>query len=242
MNDKTSTIIDNRTGQKFSIKLPKGLIGISFSAGLDSTALFYVVCDYITTFNLESEITILPIHTWESLEINSFDRCEFIICKIKERYPKVNILETEVNFSNKIYSNWAEIQRKFFIDLFLDYGDLKLILQGKQLPPPASELEKWPKGWWNMDKNFLKHPEEYIIKDNPKLFLYRPFYNVDKRMTKCIFRYLKIPDEVYKAIKSCDVDEGLYQRDYFKRDGYFQSKPCKKCLCCIHKRWAFGEY
>jgi hypothetical protein len=240
-NDRTATIVDYKSEQLVNITLPDGLIAIAFSAGYDSTALFYTICQYITDLKLESKITILPVHHWYSSQIDMFDKCEYIISRIKERYPNIKIEETEVYFDNTLYTSQKELHRQYWKDLFERYPDIKYLIKGKMSGPPKEVLDKWPQGWWNFDwQNILLQPSEYRLEGDTKH--YHPFFNADKRMTKRIFDYLKIPKDVYQTIRACEVDYGLMKREEYVGTRYFPKEPCKTCYPCLHKKWAFGEF
>lgn len=240
-NDRTLTIIDYESEQIANLILPDGLIAIAFSAGYDSTALFYTICQYITDLKLESKITILPVHHWYSSQIDMFDKCEFIIEQIRKRYQNITIEETEVYFDNTLYANQHDLHKVYWKDLFQRYPDIQYLVKGKMSGPPKEVIDSWPDGWWKFDwQNILGAPPEYKYDDIIKH--YHPFFNVDKRITKKIFDYLEIPKVVYNTIRACEVDYGFMRREEYKNTPYFLEKPCESCLPCLQKRWAFGEF
>lgn len=235
------TVTDYKSKQQINLTLPDGLIAIAFSAGYDSTALFYTICQYITDLGLESKITILPVHHWYSSQIDMFDKCEYIIGRIRDAYPNVVIEETEVYFDNTLYANQKDLHREYWKDLFERYPDIKYLIKGKMSGPPKEVLDSWPSGWWHFDwQNILGQPEEYKYEGDTKQ--YHPLFNVDKRMTKHLFDLLNIPMDVYKMIRACESDYGLMKRDDWKDTPYFPKEPCRRCLPCIQKNWAFGEF
>lgn len=240
-NDRTLTIIDYESEQIANLTLPDGLVAIAFSAGYDSTALFYTICQYITDLNLESRITILPVHHWYSSQIDMFDKCEFIIEQIKKRYPNITIEETEVYFDNTLYANQRNLHKVYWKDLFQRYPDIQYLVKGKMNGPPKDVLDSWPAGWWHFDwQNVLKSPPEYEY--DGKVKHYHPFFNIDKRITKKIFDYLDIPKVVYNTIRACEADYGFMRREEYRHTPYFLEKPCEGCLPCLQKKWAFGEF
>ena len=62
-DDRVATYKD--VGQEVSFSIPDGILGVAVSGGLDSTALAYLICRYITDLKLEDKIKVIPVHEYK---------------------------------------------------------------------------------------------------------------------------------------------------------------------------------
>ena len=237
-NGRVATIVDYKTEQSFEFELPDGIVGISISGGLDSTALFYLICRYINDLGLESKIKVLPIHTYVTPPPYSLEICEYIIKHIKNRYKNITILDLELDYfcDDEEPISGFKLQHKFHAEyyerIYKEYPDLKLITKGRIASAPRNTQKKW----LHLTKGFLE--SENIVHRYHKIngvYTYNPLSHVNKKMVAALFNQLKIPKRIFKITSSCSQWEHQEYRATI-------DKPCEVCYSCLEKKWAFGEF
>ena len=239
-DDRTAIFVDYEHDQIAELILPNGLIAINVSGGLDSTVVFYAVCQYIKDLNLQSKIEIIPIHAARKQKFNTLDNAENIFNDIIKKYPDIKIRDLEVFFYDQYeYSTSCAATTSrgiFYKNLYDKNPTLKLVLDSHTSLPSIEIVEQWendggikginPNRLNKLDSIHHNHPETSV-------YVYRPFAKIDKKLIKNMFDYLKLPKEYITTTWSCT--------GYADKTKNF-IEPCKRCWHCWEKKWAFGHF
>jgi 3'-phosphoadenosine 5'-phosphosulfate sulfotransferase (PAPS reductase)/FAD synthetase len=236
-NDREVIFIDYEHNQIASFNLSDGLIGIAVSGGLDSTTLLYAICKYITDLNLN--IQILPIHHVDKYLSNSLVPTQIILEEVMRKYPKIEILDLEVNFyDGGNYFEDSDIKRynklnamnSFYEYLHKKYTNLNIIITALTGLPSYEIVKKWKCGI-NHDRVQKLFPIYEYTENN--ICIYNPFAECNKKLISNIFYYLKLPEKYLTETWSCT---------FYSHQTKNFTEPCGKCYHCWEKKWAFGQF
>ena len=230
-NDRVATYTYD--DQEVSISLPDGTIGVAVSGGLDSTALIYLICRYITDLKLEDKIKVIPVHSVAKQLSNSLSITQSIVEDIYKEYPNVNISDLEVFFydmDNIGTSEKSKAHSIFYKSLYDKYKDFVLTTALTALPP-KSVVKSWPiPGYDERRVDNIRDVNQY--RDNG-VYEYKPFININKKMIASLHKFLNIDKEYITKTWTCT---------YFAKDTKTFTEPCGNCYHCWEKKWAFGQF
>lgn len=200
-----------------NITVPDMPVGISFSAGIDSTLLLYLIAKQTT-----QDIHLFTV-TVADRKHNTMKYSADVLSYISEKFPRVNI----VQHNNVIPSTNNGINRLF--ELPHQYLYVQKIIgsmfTGLNAIPKKEEIDLgWPPE--DSDEYKIRNPyENRSIKFASDW--YCPFTMLNKMDIKSIYKENNILDLV-GLTNSCYTDYG--------------TEPCKQCFACKEKYWAFGLY
>ena len=194
------------------VDLPNGPIGISFSGGVESSLLVYLVL---------SQLKMHPTHLFTiSVDFRDFNQ-HFItarvlreICRITDNF---NIYQhITIGQDKRIINHLFDTPK----DFILNHNIVKSLLAGGNANPPDYVVKKSrffinEKGPMDDERN----PNVFRnIKCNP--FLYAPFSNLNKQDIIQIYKDNNIDTNILPLTQSCAV-----------------SPPCGDCWFCFERNW-----
>jgi hypothetical protein len=237
-------------------------IGVSLSGGADSAIIFWLMAKY-----LPNDVQIIP---WSSYEDSAdplkerpltIEAAENIVAFVSNEFPDANIGEhykfaydrtcpiayKEAELLNvpgwdkypmqimgvvKMVFMRREKKKAFDNKLF------GMIVGGITMNPPVEAMESdWrPPGWKNAlgPKYEIRRSSESKITDKVKnRCYYNPFANVDKSFVAGLYEQEGLMNTLYPITESCIG---------FAHDTNWFTEPCKRCMWCWEKYWAFGSY
>lgn len=231
-NMRTATYEDTELNQSFELFLPDGNIAVAVSGGLDSTALIFLICKYITDLKLESKISVKPIHSVCKEQSNSLSITQDIIEDLYKTYPNIDIADLEVfGYSLKDYKDKREAHDEFHTKLHAEDPELKLIVAALTSLPSRDIINKWNLSSVD-EKRILSKRSVNQIRDNG-ILNYKPMINVDKKIVASLHIFLKLNKNYVKTTWTCTR--------YAEHTKAF-TKPCGYCYHCKEKEWAFGHF
>jgi 7-cyano-7-deazaguanine synthase in queuosine biosynthesis len=232
-NDRVATYTYD--DQEVSIYLADGTIGVAVSGGLDSAALAYLICRYITDLKLEDKIKVIPVHSVAKQLSNSLSIAQSIVEDLYKEYPNINISDLEVFFydmDNIATSEKTKAHSIFYKSLYDKYKDFVLTTALTALPS-KDIIESWPVGYHDIRRvDSARDVNQY--RDNG-VYEYKPFININKKMIASLHEFLNIDKEYITKTWTCT------SLDKYKNTKNF-TKPCGICYHCWEKKWAFGQF
>ena len=221
---------------------------LSLSGGLDSAALFYLICKHF------SNTTIIPYTAKDILAPFDSECAGDITDFMQEIFPHVNILDREVfEFDRnaplalqiakekmeeeKVIVNGKNIPRatlKGLSKILLKrQGEKKLkekypnaiVTTGQSLNPPVEVMKEM--GFYE-----LAERRRDLDENSKRIWgiTYQPFINVDKKFIADIYKKENLIDSLFPLTNSCIGHAKV--TDFF-------TKECRNCFWCYEKKWAF---
>tara|TARA_A100001011_G_scaffold232576_1_gene240542 strand:+ start:390 stop:1091 length:702 start_codon:yes stop_codon:yes gene_type:complete len=217
-------------------------IAVSLSGGADSAILFYHACDVLpdkTFYPFSGYDTRRPDSIFYAMEVYQF---------IKDSYPNVNIaphhtfkytsprgggkMQTSKEWDWKkdpksVLHHEAEME-------YLEKIGYTYTLVGMTSNPPEDAIKKFKMdvdtGHGVIEPRRHKNRKEVLY--GSRRHTYRPFVNKDKSYVKMMYEKYNVLDKLFPLTASCigfpdETDNG--------------KKPCRNCVWCKERLWAFGE-
>lgn len=194
------------------VDLPRGPIGISFSGGVESSLLVYLVLSQLKTY---------PVHLFTiSVDFRDFNQHVITaqvlneICKITENF---NVFQhITVSNDKNVISDIIKTPREFV----LKYNIITSILGGGNANPPNDALQdsKYFKNGGGPMHDIRSPYVERGVKAGP--FVYHPFTNLNKQDIIQIYKDHSIDKSVLPLTQSCWTDP-----------------PCNDCWFCFERSW-----
>jgi 7-cyano-7-deazaguanine synthase in queuosine biosynthesis len=229
-NDRVATYTYD--DQEVSISLPDGTIGVAVSGGLDSTALIYLICRYITDLKLEDKIKVVPVHSVAKQLSNSLSITQSIVEDLYKEYPNVNISDLEVffydmdNFETSEKTKAHDIFHKFLYKKYVDF----ILVTALTALPPKSVVKSWPIPRYDERRvDNIRDVNQY----SEGIYRYKPFININKKLIASLYEFLNIDKEYITKTWTCT---------FFAKDTKTFTEPCGNCYHCWEKKWAFGQF
>lgn len=204
-------------GNDYTFELPPGPIGLSFSTGIDSTLLLYLLLS-----QTDEEIHLFTVAV-KSRQYHVMKYSSDIIAYVIDLVGPKNIIQ------HTILKDSAQDGVSGLYDLpYNYYAEKKLVnsvLTGHNSLP---DLEDVDLGWPPRDSHEFKIRSPYETREvNFREEWYSPLTNYNKRKIAELFLHYDIL-ELAKLTNSC----------YTK----YNEDPCKQCFACKEKFWGFGFY
>lgn len=230
-SDRVLTFSNDK--QSFDISFPDGTIAVAVSGGLDSTALIYLVCKYITDLKLENKIKVKPIHSVCKEQSNSLAITQSIIEDVYIKYPNINIDDLEVFYYSLEHSSTStkSSAHNLFHEKLYSNGDLKLIVTALTALPSKEIIDSWDITYVD-EKRIDSNRDVHVLRRNG-LYNYKPFINVDKKMIANLHEFLELDKKYVSQTWTCTR---------YAEDTKTFTQPCGKCYHCWEKKWAFGQF
>lgn len=225
----------------FENKFRNGMIYIS--GGTDSALALYLLCEYVETHNI-NDVVLQPVHSWEmkkpAEKRNTYKTIELQIAWCKQRFKKINILPI---YLYAIDRTWDDSSKKFDVPVYelmkhlgkCDHNEPeRFVIRGVTLSPqdnewsgPVDESIHYKLEWGLNDWNVHRQPDTITPSGVP--FIERNILSAyDKKGVARIYREKSL-EELFKMTGSCHVPN-------------LDGSPCKVCISCTEKYWAFGCY
>lgn len=217
-------------------------VSMSLSGGADSAILFYHACDVLSdkTFIVWSGYdTRRPDSIFYAMEVYQF---------VKNSYPNVDILPHHT-FKYTTYPGMTPTQSKKW-DWKLDpksvahhEEEVKLwkehrfdfTLNGMTSNPPEDAIKKFKMdvdtGHGVIEPRRHNERDEWIHSDVFRS-LYSPFVKKDKSYVRMMYEKYGVLDTLFPLTASCIG---------FPHETNNGQKPCRNCVWCKERLWAFGE-
>jgi len=206
-------------------------IAVSFTGGVDSSLLTYVLCESIMRKNMQSQIKVYCFNANntryenENYSIKPAQKCYDILVNM---FPEIQFEGLHFYDYFVAYKQEKKLLLRKTRDQFkLDF-DLDVILLGTTRKPPEGQIEA-------LDKLVSETPalkeRDYSIKQVNNLKKNRePFKTVDKSYLFKIYKQFDLLESLYPYTVSCTR----------LRNGGIT--PCQICYWCLEKKWGFGSY
>ena len=217
-------------------------IAVSLSGGADSAILFYHACDVL------SDKTFYPFSGYDTRRPDSIFYAMEVYQFIKDSYPNVNIMPHHT-FKYTSPKGGAPMQTTKEWDWKKDpksvlhheaemkYWNIHkydFTLVGMTANPPEEPIKKFKMdvdtGHGVIEPRRHKNRDEFLMSSTRHV--YRPFVKHDKSYVKMMYKKYNVLDKLYPLTASCigfphETDNG--------------QKPCRNCVWCKERLWAFGE-
>ena len=218
-------------------------IAVSLSGGADSAILFYHACDVL------SDRTFIPWSGYDTRRPDSIFYAIEVYSFIKKSYPNVNILPlhkfeyTTVpgQFQNTKEWSWQKDPKSVAhhneeVKLWKKHN-YTITLNGMTSNPPDEAIKEY-----KMDvdtghgviepRRSVRDRPHFKMGNMPKRAVYSPFVQEDKSYVKMMYEKYGVLDTLFPLTASCigfphETDNG--------------QKPCRNCVWCKERLWAFGE-
>ena len=195
-------------------EIPDGPAGLSFSSGIESSFLLYILAEQISS----------PIHLFtvamKSCDFHSLRHSTDIIQWVLEKTGNDNIIQHVV-----IKDNHEDGAGELY-NLPLDFLENKHVVNSMMTGSnsmPSGDLKHMDK-----DSYFYKSRSPDVVrKINFREQWYSPLTNLDKRQVADLYRHYNIMDLAH-ITNSCHIPYG--------------EDPCGKCFSCEEKFLGFGFY
>jgi len=218
-------------------------VGVSLSGGADSAILFYHACDVLpdkTYYVFSGYDTRRPDSIFYATSVYQF---------IKNSFPKVNIMphykfkyttESTKNVPVQNTKEWNHTKDPKSVahhDAELEYWKehkYDFMFNGITCNPPEEAIKKFKMdidtGHGIIEPRRHKDREEWV--ETSWRHTYRPFIRQDKSYVKMMYEKYNVLDTLFPLTASCigwpsETDNG--------------QKPCRMCVWCKERLWAFGE-
>lgn len=216
-------------------------ISVSLSGGADSAILFYHACDVLP------DKTFIPWSGYDTRRPDSILYAMEVYQFVKNSYPNVNILPhhtfkytTTTCKAGDGTKNWnwkkdskSVAHHEAEYELW-EKHKFDLTLNGMTSNPPEDAIKKFK---MDIDTGHgIIEPRRH--RDRPDWWLdgfrplYAPFTKEDKSYVKMMYEKYGVLDTLFPLTASCigfpdETDNG--------------AKPCRNCVWCKERLWAFGE-
>ena len=231
------------------IKIPDyiDVVLINLSGGVDSSLLFYLVCDEIKKSN--RNVKIIARHF---VDLKMAPKTENIVKQIVDRFKQhfigldINLLvlkhyqtndnDNKVNYLRNNLFNIVEMADKKFMNFSATSANPPKQIQEElnilHLRDENRDVEVVKDSFYIMDRG-KKLYDEVIPKKS--ILVSKPFNYVDKKFIAHFYKQNEfLKNNIFHLTSSCvstDVQKNK-----------FWSEPCKECWWCKEKHWAFGKY
>lgn len=217
-------------------------IAVSLSGGADSAILFYHACDVL------SDRTFIPWSGYDTRRPDSIFYAIEVYSFIKKSYPNVNILPlhkfeyTTVpgQFQNTKEWSWQKDPKSVAhhneeIKLWKKHN-YTITLNGMTSNPPDEAIKEYK---MDVDTGHGVIEPRRSVRDRPHWLhhthfrgVYSPFVQEDKSYVKMMYEKYGVLNTLFPLTASCigfpyETDNG--------------QKPCRNCVWCKERLWAFGE-
>jgi 7-cyano-7-deazaguanine synthase in queuosine biosynthesis len=211
--------------ENLNIDIPIGPVGLSFSAGADSTILAYILMKYhpgmIHLFTMASKLR----KRAETLNtITVIDKLIDLTGRTDNMMQHITYIE---HTNNEIIGTHLMEQAEIF--------KTEVVYTGLTQSPPDgvinTPIESHQFGLRN--NKIIKEP----YRRNKSI--YHPLININKRDVKKLYDIFKVTASLFPYTRSCylestDLDfEGVYALS--------NTKHCDNCWWCEERKWAFGK-
>ena len=241
-DDRVATYKD--IGQEVSFSIPDGILGVAVSGGLDSAALIFLICRYITDLKLEDKIKLKPIHSVSKQQSNSLAITQSIIEDVYKKYPNIDIDDLEVFFYD--CDNIKTFEKASAHDIFYDrlYKENSnfTIITAATAAPPKHIVETWPTRIYNEDGkmvhwliNRVDNIRDVHVYRKNGVYEYKPFLNINKLLIASMHKFLNLDERYIKETWTCTSMLEFNNTKNF-------TEPCGTCSHCWEKKWAFGSF
>ena len=216
-------------------------LSVSLSGGADSAILFYHACDVL------SDKTFLVWSGYDTRRPDSILYAMEVYQFVKNSYPNVDILP---HHTFKYTTETSKFQTSEKWDSKKDPKSVAhhdeevklwnkhkfdLTLNGMTCNPPEEAIKKFK---MDVDTGHGVIEPRRSVRDRPKWLLdgfrplYSPFVQEDKSYVKMMYEKYGVLDTLFPLTASCigfpdETDNG--------------QKPCRNCVWCKERLWAFGE-
>ncbi|MBV36205.1 MAG: hypothetical protein CMP47_12260 [Rickettsiales bacterium] len=214
--DSRSDINRIRVNDEISFTLPRGPVGLSFSAGLDSTILFYLLAQQCKEDLHLFTTAMVP------REFHAMRYAADVMLWVQKRTGKKNMFQhvtvkgdaNDVLGGNGLYETPS---------VYYSQGIVKSVVTGHNALPRDVDL-----GWPEPDSkeyNIRTPYETRSIEFSENWF--SPLTNLNK-----------------KGIAQLYLENGAIQLAHLTNSCYtkYHEEPCKQCFACKEKYWGFGFY
>ena len=222
------------TDQVFNFEISDDKVGITLSGGIDSAVFLQTIAQFLSDTG-QNHVSVIPFHGMENLRPDTVGSVQSICDYTHSHYPDLNLQDLVVF---PVYSEIVYSKKKKGLDeqgkvpqmnAFYDLYELPEIIMAMNCLPEKHILDEWGCNYYSIDR-LRRDRDVYEVFDNFRY--YKPIVNCDKRMTKALFDYLELDDELLEMTSSCTG---------FPSETEYYTKPCGKCYHCQEKKWAFGK-
>ena len=208
-----------------NIDIPSGPIGLSFSAGADSTILAYILMKYhpgmIHFFTIASKLrkraeTLNTIVVIDKL-IELTNRTENI---------RHHILYVDYT-TNEVIGDHLIDQATIF--------ETDVVYTGLTQAPPANMIAS------PIESNQIRLRTPGIIKETYRRngIIYHPFINIDKIGIRKLYDIFGIRETLFPYTRSCYLEST--NLDFEGVHALSSTRHCDRCWWCEERKWAFGK-
>ena len=195
-------------------------IAVSLSGGADSAILFHHACDVLP------DKTFIPWSGFDTRRPDSIFYAMEVYSFVKRSYPNVNILPHHIFKYTTMSGSKMQTSEKH---------KFTVTLNGMTCNPPDEAIKKFK---MNVDTGHGVIEPRRSLRDRPQWLhshfrsLYSPFVQEDKSYVKMMYEKYGVLDSLFPLTASCigfpdETDNG--------------QKPCRNCVWCKERLWAFGE-
>lgn len=215
---------------------------IYISGGTDSALALYLLCEYVEKHNIDNVI-LQPVYSWEMKKSqkrrDGYKTINRQIEWIKQKFRKITILPL---YLYAVDRTWEDNSKKFDVPVYelmkhlgkIDFNEPeRFVIRGVTLRPQddnwriVDESIHYELDWGLNDWDIHRQPDTITPSGVP--FVDRNILSsYDKKGVAKIYREKNL-QELFKITGSCHVP---------REDG----SPCKVCVSCSEKFWAFGCY
>ena len=195
-----------------TLELPSGAIGISFSGGVDSSLLAYLVLDQIK----DTEIHLFTISTVQR-NLCQHKVCADVLSEICRLTNNYNVIQ-HMSVCNSDAEGSSSIN--LLPDKMLYHQQIvKSVLYGTNCNPSATDIP----GIDQFEFFYERQRSPLVTRPLSSNGIYRPLTNLTKQDIYGIYLEQGITESVYPLTKSCSTDYGQL--------------PCGKCWFCLERVW-----
>lgn len=203
--------------ENHSIDIKDKPIGLSFSAGIDSTLLLYLLAKQVTV-DIHLFTVVVNDRSYNTMKYSAD-----VLSYISSRFPDINLIQ----HNHLITDTSSGINRLFEMPnkYLREYKIIGTMFTGINAIPKKEDIDLgWPpKGSYEYNIRNPYANRSIKFQDN----WYCPFTMLNKKNIAEIYCNENIED-LAKLTNSCSTD--------------YEDFPCKKCFACKEKYWAFGYY
>jgi len=196
-------------------------IGCICSGGTDSSFLLWWLAKCIDDLNLHNSHILLPVHAVDlGFPFNTKFHFLKILEFIRDSYPKINILDPYIIKYKKDFDSPIIIKKNKYIKPIVDKLEKGLIDTSISGMTSAPLFDKINLGSITKERNY----NENDMQEKRSLFIH-----VDKKFLAFQYKKFDLMNNLFPLTKSCVTPDA-------------KGNPCKKCMWCKEKYWAFNCY